>query len=228
MIKISNLSFSYGSNLILEKISVNIKPGEFIGVIGPNGSGKSTFLRIILGFETNYNGKVKIFGTTPQNFSDWHRIGYVPQKIQYDSLLPITVAEILRTKGAGSSCLEKLGVGDLAEQQFHSLSGGQKQKVLIAFALYDNPDLLILDEPEAGVDSVSRDDFFKLLKDINETTKTTIILCSHDVGMISQYCERILCIHHKHCSGCTPSDIDSVLREAYGSTFEIHGSHNHD
>ena len=104
MIKISNLSFSYGSTPILDKIHVDIKPGEFIGVIGPNGSGKSTLLRIILGFEQNYKGKVELFGASPKAFSDWHRVGYVPQKIQYDSLLPITVREIMQTKGAQLDC----------------------------------------------------------------------------------------------------------------------------
>ncbi len=226
MIKISNLSFSYGSTPILDKIRIDIKPGEFIGVIGPNGSGKSTLLRIILGFEHNYKGKVELFGASPKTFSDWHRVGYVPQKVQYDSLLPMTVMELLATKGAGKSCLKRLGISHLASQQFHSLSGGQKQKVLIAFALYQNPELLILDEPEAGVDAKSRDDFFKLLRKINQTTQTTIILCSHDVGMISHYCQRILCIHHKHCTGCTPDRIGGVLRKAYGSTFEIHGGHH--
>lgn len=226
MIKISNLTFSYGSTPILDKIHVDIKPGEFIGVIGPNGSGKSTLLRIILGFEQNYKGKVELFGASPKTFSDWHRVGYVPQKIQYDSLLPITVREIMQTKGAQLDCLKRLGIYNLADKQFHSLSGGQKQKVLIAFALYHNPDVLILDEPEAGVDPKSRDDFFRLLQDINQRSNTTIILCSHDVGMVSRYCQRILCVHHKHCTGCTPDGMDAVLKKAYGPTFEMHGGHH--
>ena len=153
IVNVSSLSFSYGSVKVLENISFSIEERDFLAIIGPNGSGKTTLIKILLGFLEPISGSVML--SIPR-----HSIGYVPQRYAIDRNFPGTVEEIF--SDSKSDAIELTRIKDLLKKKFVNLSGGHQQRVLIAMALQQNPKLLILDEPTAGVDVHAQQSFYGL------------------------------------------------------------------
>lgn len=211
---VNQLSFRYNGIDVLTDISFEIQPGEYVGLVGPNGSGKTTLIRAILGIVRPVRGKIALFGQDLANFRDWHRIGYLPQKLSgFNPHFPATVREVVslglvsrkrfprrldRADGRSiDRALERLGIAHIGQTLIGELSGGQQQRVLIARAIVSNPDLIILDEPTAALDPESREQFYATLQDLNRNSHATMILVTHDMGTIGQYAGKLLYIDRK-------------------------------
>jgi len=208
------LTFQYNSTEILADISFRLQAGDYLGLVGPNGSGKTTLIKLILGLLQPSKGEIVLFGSNLTNFKDWHKVGYLPQKINsFNPHFPATVREIvslglLSTKRfprrikrnddmAINNALELVDIIDIKTELIGELSGGQQQRVLIAKALVSEPELLILDEPTTALDPEAREKFFGTLKDLNENRKVTIIIITHDIGTIGKYASRLLYLDKK-------------------------------
>jgi len=200
-----HVSFCYpGSDFpAVEKVNLDVEPGEILCFVGPNGGGKTTLLRLIMGDLRPTSGEVKLFGKSPAKFRD--RLGYVPQHAAFDPRFPISALEVVLTararlgwfrqadRQAAESALEKAGVADLAGRPFSDLSGGQRQRVLVARSLARNPRLLLLDEPTANIDPGNAGKLYESLKNLSE--EVTCIMVSHDMEFVSSLARRVACVH---------------------------------
>lgn len=204
LISIEHLSFGYTSELVLKNVNLEVNEGEFICLVGGNGSGKSTLLKLILGELKPQEGSIKIFGSTLSELKSLREIGYVPQVNAVNKIsFPITCREITvlnlyedfgfvkipRKKHyqRAEQQLKDMGLGAYIKTPFNELSGGLQQRTMIARALINKPKLLILDEPTAGVDPKSKDDFFHLLDELKENNKLTVILVTHEIELVSKH-----------------------------------------
>jgi len=203
IIQIKNLHVQYEKVKALSGVTFNIADGEFLGIIGPNGGGKTTLVKTILGLVKPSQGEVTI--------KDNSIVGYVPQLSTFNRRFPITVGEVIlgghlprKTKlfyrpskdvmEHVTRVMEELGIAGLYDRQIGQLSGGQTKKVLIARALMNHPNVLILDEPTAGVDESSIENIYDMLKQLNE--RVTIIIVSHNIGKLIPYLDRVVYIDH--------------------------------
>jgi len=191
LIKIIDLSLGYENHMVLENINMEIDEKDFICVVGPNGSGKSTLIKGILGLIKPKKGRV-IYNNLKQNF-----IGYMPQETKVDSNFPASVFEIVlsgtlnrlglksfyssKEKEIAINNLKRLGILELKDKNFCDLSGGQRQKVLLARSLSATSKLLILDEPSNNLDTKSKEELYKTVKDLNENYGITVIMITHDL-----------------------------------------------
>ncbi len=204
MIELKDLNFSYDHTPVLQNVSFNISPGEFIGIIGPNGGGKTTLLKLILGFLNPTSGTIS---KAPDL-----RVAYVPQIHRADTAFPLSVLELvglgdIRSKSwkeKAMSALEKVNLTEFAHRPFAALSGGQLQRALIARALVAEPTLLILDEPTANLDVEAQEDIHTLLASMKK--QITIVMVSHDLQTIVSSVDRILCVQGKVTSSL-PNEI---------------------
>jgi len=214
IIEVKNLSIRYGETEAISDISFNVERGDFIGLVGPNGGGKTTLAKAMLGLLPIYSGKISLFGQTINAFSNFKKIGYLPQKhTSINPLFPASVREVIllgtlstktwpkKINRSDWQKVEKLlkdfGIADLKDKLISELSGGQQQKVMLARALVSEPELLILDEPSTALDPDSREQFFTHLKKLNDQKKITIILITHDTGYIGEYANKLLYIDRK-------------------------------
>ena len=214
MIGVENLCFQYQSVEVLTDISFEISAGDYVGLVGPNGSGKTTLVRALLGVARPASGRIVLFGQDVEQFQDWHKIGYLPQKLDgFNPNFPATVREVVslgliagkpfprrlgqNDQRAVDRVLERLGIAGIGQKLIGELSGGQQQRALIARAIVGDPDLIILDEPSAALDPESREQFFTLLQDLNHNRRVTMILVTHDMGTIGQYADKLLYIDRK-------------------------------
>ncbi len=208
LLEARNVTFAYGRTDVLQDVSLSIGPGEFVALVGPNGSGKSTLLRILLGVLAPRAGSVSLFGTTPRHLRDRSRLGYVPQRPSLASEVPATVAEIVsagrlergrwwRRLGdadgqAVQHALESVGLVPDAERPLNELSGGQQQRVFIARALASEPQLLVLDEPIAGVDAESQRRFRDSLVHLIQEHGAGVLLVSHELSAVAHDLDRVI------------------------------------
>ncbi|EKE11359.1 MAG: hypothetical protein ACD_15C00101G0007 [uncultured bacterium] len=209
IIKVENLSFSYGQSEILKNISFVVEKGDFVGLAGPNGAGKTTLVKALLGLLSPTQGKIEFFERKHGVFSDWGKIGYLPQKNPtINPLFPATVSEIVSLgllsqkkwpkrltaadKKKTDAVLRQLDILHLEKKMFSELSGGQQQKTLLARSLASNPEILIFDEPSTALDPESRESFFSLMQHLNEKHQITIILITHDTSYIGRYANKLL------------------------------------
>ena len=213
-LKTSGLSCSYNGMEVLTDISFSVAGGDYVGIVGPNGSGKSTLVRALLGLLELDAGSTELFGVPVAGFADWARIGYLPQRIRFfNPNFPGTVEEIVRLgllaggarlsrSSAGQNmaidaALELLGIVPLKKRLIGGLSGGQQQRVLLARAMVNRPELLILDEPTTALDPETREQFYALLERINRSEGTTVLLVTHDTWSIGKYASRFLYVDKK-------------------------------
>ncbi len=206
VIKIDNVTYRYNSEPVLEAISFKVERGDLLGIIGPNGAGKTTLFSLILGLLEGYQGKILLFSKDIRNSRKaLKKIGYIPQKIVIDQGFPATVEEIvslgiLERKTNKETIVNALKIVGLLEQKnkrIGELSGGQQQRVLIAKALVNEPQLLILDEPTTGIDLETQDKFYALLRKLNHENNITIILASHDLDAINRLANKVACVNRK-------------------------------
>jgi zinc transport system ATP-binding protein len=214
--RVENISFAYDGVPVLDDLSLEVQPGEFVAVVGPNGAGKSTLLKIMLGLLKPQHGRVVLFGESLERFRDWWRIGYVPQKPEASNPhFPATIEEVVMLgraarigplrwarradRDAVTQALELVGMESLRHKMIGQLSGGQQQRVYIARALAAQPDLLILDEPTAGVDAESQAHFYNLLHRLNKELGVALIFVSHDIGPLRQMLDTVACVDRTLC-----------------------------
>jgi len=202
VINLRNIVFGYGQISILDGVNINIKKGEFVGLVGHNGTGKSTLLKIILGVITPQKGTVKLFGIPVNKFKEWHKIGYIPQKAGLSvSHVPITVEEVVKMEQVNDASVdEALTSVDMLSYKhklLRELSGGQQQRVFIARALVKKPELLILDEPTVGVDVKTQEKFYNLMQKLNHDFHLTLLLVSHDLHTISHQVQCVMQLDKK-------------------------------
>jgi len=202
IMEIRDLSVSYGKTEVLNNISFDIKEGDYVGIVGPNGAGKSTLIKTLLNLLNQDRGEI-IYNI------DKSLVGYLPQITEKNhKLFPASVFEVVSTgillkksfpkflkkedKDKVKESLKLLNIEKLAHKKIGDLSGGQQQRVLLARALVSDPKLLILDEPTSALDPKIRNEFYELLKNLNENLKVTIVLISHDMGTIGKYASKLV------------------------------------
>jgi zinc transport system ATP-binding protein len=244
LIETKKLSFSVGSLKIVSDVSTKIFQGDYTAIIGPNGGGKTTLVRLMLGLEKKTSGEILLFNTPIKKFKQWGKVAYVPQNVSHvDRNFPATVKEIVRMGRSAlkkgwqrfnaedeaiiNESMTKLNVKHLEDKLVGELSGGQRQRVMIARALATNPKLLILDEPNTGVDMVSQKKFYNLLKELNEKDGLTIVFITHDLGVIADDIKSVICINQTLLACNNPHEIlsCSAMSELYG--VDAHVMHHH-
>lgn len=207
VISVKDLAVRYEKQPVFENISFSVEVGDFVALAGPNGSGKSTLIKAILGLIKPAAGEIKLFNSSLSEFSDWFKVGYVPQRLGISPLFPASVEEVvlmgaISLKIAKSSrilqkdkvnyLLKLLDIENIRDKNIIELSGGQLQRVIIGRALITDPELLILDEPTTALDPLSRETFFNTLVEINKNSKVTIILITHDTGNVGLYAKKLM------------------------------------
>jgi len=241
---VKNLSFIVRGQKILSDISLEILNAEYIAIIGPNGGGKTTLIRMLLGLEKPTTGEIKLFGKKLSDFKEWHKIGFVPQRASLvDQNFPATALDIVKMgrvskrgifsketqadKDAVKDAMFKMGILDLKDKMVGTLSGGQRQRVMIARALASKPEILILDEPNTGVDMISQKNFYTLLSKLNKEEKITIVFITHDIGVIADDIGRLFTINQKAIICNDPKKAMSCedMSKLYG--IDAHLIHNH-
>jgi zinc transport system ATP-binding protein len=225
---------------ILERIDLELKTGEFLGLIGPNGGGKTSLLRIILGILAPTRGEVV-----------WHdpatngkpALGYVPQRSGSDRNYPLRTLEIVTQGSRGAlprygarsrellrqavAALRRVGLEAEADTPFAVLSGGQQRRALVARALMDHPKVLLIDEPTAGVDAQGQDQICSILRDLTQQG-IAILLVSHDIPLVMEYADRIACLAGSlHWHGAAHELTDQIVHEAYRCELENYDTSTH-
>ncbi len=231
-IELQHVYFSYNTHPVLEDITFSIESGEIVVIVGPNGGGKTTLLRLILGLETPTHGTVRLFDESPVKSRT--RIGYVPQQTLYDPQFPVRVLDVVRmgiierrplgffTKNDTNNAmeaLEKMQLGEIRNAAFAELSGGQRQRVLIARSLVSSPEILMLDEPTAHVDTHTSHQLYQILKQLS--THMTILFVSHDLEVVSSIVTSVLCVNRTAKFHPTRDLTGDALRELYGSDMML-------
>jgi zinc transport system ATP-binding protein len=243
-VELEGVGVSYGEVRVLDGINLTVEPGDFLGIIGPNGSGKTTLLRVMLGLLEPQEGSVKLFGQPPSAFREWRRLGYVPQRAALDPSLPVTVGEVVASglvaslgllqrigraqRARVTDALARVGMEAHARARIGALSTGQQQRVLIARALCSDPELIILDEPTGGVDPEAQTSFYAMLQHLNREREVTLVLVSHDIGVVAKQVTKLACLNRRLIFHGRPGDFlsDAALTALYGPSVRI-VSHDH-
>ncbi|MBD0747215.1 metal ABC transporter ATP-binding protein [Streptomyces sp. CBMA152] len=216
VISLRGATATLGSRPVLRGIDLTVQRGEVVALLGANGSGKSTAVRSVIGQVPLTGGAIELFGTELKRFKDWARVGYVPQRTTAASGVPATVREVVssgrlsRTKlgllskadrAAVRRAIELVGLADRAKDSVNALSGGQRQRVLIARALASEPELLIMDEPMAGVDLASQEILAATLRE-QVAGGATVLLVLHELGPLEPLIDRAVVLR----DGCVTHD----------------------
>ena len=237
---LENVCVKFNSNNILEDINLKLYTSEFVTIIGPNGSGKTTLLKTILGLIKPFKGVIKLFNRTLEHYPKGY-IGYLPQITKQNLQFPAKVFDIImmgRYPVIGTfkliskkdvNIVEKwmdiLNISEYANDNFQELSGGLKQRVLIARALSSNPKLLILDEPSTSLDIIAQQDLYETLSYLKQDGMS-IVVVSHDIGVITMYVDKIVCLNKTiHYYGKYDSVIPpDILEKVFGKNimFIVH------
>lgn len=213
VIDVKNLTIRYEDIEVFRSVNFTLHEGDYVALTGPNGSGKSTLLKAILNLVKKDAGEISLFDKPIESFSQWHKIGYVPQKLSLTPFFPATVREIV-TLGLISrlskfgrfkdidykkvdSILELMGILEIRNKNITKISGGQMQRVIIARALVSDPEILIFDEPTTALDPETREKFFEILEDLNKNKGVTIILVTHDTGSVGRYAKKLMYFDRK-------------------------------
>jgi len=238
LVSVQSISYSYNSESVLENVSFDIEEGDFLGIIGPNGAGKTTLFHCMLGLLNSYSGRITILNHDIKRYKKiFSKIGYIPQKKSIDQKFPLTVEELVSlslyrstSKNLVLKILKQVGLEKMKNKTIGQLSGGQQQRVLIAKALVNNPIILMFDEPTNELDPQSQNNFYSLLKELNEKNKITIIWSSHDMDAVNKYANKVSCINKKmffHGDKGEFFSSEDHLKNYSESTMQIH-MHSHD
>lgn len=239
IVEVDKLSFSYGENKVLDDVSFYFERGDFIGIIGPNGSAKSTLLKLMLGILKAKEGSIKLFGKDIEKFDDWKKVGYISQNVrEFNTKFPATVEEIVganlyssmglfkklndELKGRIQHALSIVDMNEHKDELVGNLSGGQKQRVFIARALVNRPEILFMDEPLIGVDIDSQNKFYNLMERLNKEYGMTLVMVSHDIGVITNKVNKILCLSNRNICIHYPENLkEGFYKEVFGGDMNI-------
>lgn len=214
IVSTTQLSCSYREGKVLEDITFTVNTGDYVGIVGPNGSGKSSLIKALLGLVSISSGSAELFGTPLSSFREWRKVGYLPQSLHMVN--PVFPATVHETVGLGllslkrfpkrlnkfdhakiNETLDMLHISDLTNKLIGELSGGQLQRVLLARAMVNDPQLLVLDEPTAALDPETRDRFYAMIGAINRMRGVTVLLVTHDSGAIGEHASKMLYLDKK-------------------------------
>ncbi len=223
-IKVRDLSVKFGDYYALKNVSFDIKEGDFVGIIGPNGAGKTTLLKVITGELKDYTGTVENYG----------KIGYQPQLNSVNREFPVDVLNYVllpvyaknrkitkSDKQEALNILKKVGLEQKSNFLVGKLSGGELQRASLARALLSKADILILDEPDSGVDEMGKDTFYDILSEVRKERNLTIVVVSHDIGLVFEECKTVLCLNTTiHCHGPTAEISPDKLKDIFGK-FDV-------
>jgi zinc transport system ATP-binding protein len=232
-VELEGVWFSYGRVPVLEDVHLTVRRGAFLGVIGPNGAGKTTLLKLVLGLLEPDRGRVRVLGGSPSAARG--RVGYVPQFARFDPEFPVRVRDVVlmgrlgdarpllghgdEARASARRALEWMELEELGDRHVGELSGGQLQRTLIARALAMEPEVLLLDEPTASVDTRIGGNLYGMLEELSE--HMTVILVSHDVGVISREVESVACLNRRLWYHGSEDVTPEVLEAAYGGRVEM-------
>lgn len=218
---------------VLEGISLSVHERDFIGIIGPNGGGKTTLLKVLLGLVEPFRGRVRVLGGAPREAR--RAVGYVPQHTELDHSFPISVWDVAmmgrlgrrgllhryteEDRGAVEEALRQVDMLGHRDRQIGKLSGGERQRVYVARALATRPELLLLDEPTASVDTRVMGSIYEVLQDLNR--QVTIILVSHDIGVVSSYVKTIACLDRRLIYHESKEITPDMLEAAYHCPVDL-------
>jgi zinc transport system ATP-binding protein len=236
ILSVSGLKVKFDNHIILDDVSFDVGRDSTLAIIGPNGAGKTMLFKAILGL-IPFQGKVE--------WSSDIKIGYVPQKLFVANDLPLTVSEFLRLKekniGKITQLLDEVGLARSNSQETHrggrllktrlgALSGGELQRILIVFALLDQPNVLLFDEPTSGVDISAEETVYSLISKLKKEKDLTIIFISHELEIVYRYADTVLCLNkEKVCFGPPKDAIDKQsLAALYGEEVHFYKHHNHE
>ena len=244
----SGVSFLYDGEMVLDDVTLAVKAGEFVAILGPNGSGKTTLIKLALGLLRPGTGTVRLLGQEAATFRGWSRVGYVPQSVEgMNEHFPATVEEVVaqglyrgfdpraiwrrKAQAPVVAALETAGVGDLKKRRMSSLSLGQQQRALVARGLVREPELLVLDEPAAGVDVAGQEQLYEMLRRLNSDHGITILMVSHDIGAVMRQAKTVACINRSLVFHGPPHRItQKELSDLYGLPMDVlvhDGLHEH-
>ncbi|MDC7219981.1 MAG: metal ABC transporter ATP-binding protein [Spirochaetales bacterium] len=234
VIQLEDISFSYENTPVFKSVNLCLHKGDYAAILGPNGGGKSTLIKLMTGLIKPYSGTLRIGGRSVQDRGQapYSQIGYVPQYVNFDSLFPATVMEAVLTgtlkKGWGfyskkdkliaEEALEMVGLEAMKNRSFSEISGGQRQRTLIARALASQQEILILDEPTASVDKEVARQFSELLSRLNE--KLTIILATHNFDYVDKDVNRVFCVNQAVVEHPVDQVSDELVSLSYGRSVK--------
>jgi zinc transport system ATP-binding protein len=240
-VDVRDLTVVLDEHVILDSLSFSVPQGQTTAIIGPNGAGKSVLLKALLRLVPIQQGDVHILGQPQNRYRQVAPlISYIPQRLEIDHTFPLTVRDLFSLKSSRPigmnedelsrmhALLTLVGMPDRKEQRLNTLSGGQLQRVLLAYSLMDYPQILFLDEPSAGIDAQGQETIYALLKRIQEQTQLTMILVSHELDIVMHYCQQVLCLNKKLLCAGVPQQVLSpeLLEKMYGMPIQ-HFSHSH-
>ncbi len=247
LVEVRDVTFGYGREVVLDRVSLAIQPRDFLAIIGPNGGGKTTLLKAILGLVRPWSGEVIYH--LPSGNDPRGRLGYVPQFSTFDRDFPLRIFDMVlmgrlggrrllrpysrEDRAAAGETIDRLGLSAVARSHVAEVSGGQLQRALIARSLVSDPEILFLDEPTASIDAESRETLRGLLEELNRSIP--IVVVTHDVTSLASMVRRIACINRKLFYHGDPELSREVMEEVYGCPVELvtHGVphrvlHDHD
>jgi len=207
LLTVTDLSVAYGAHTVLRNVALTVEPGEIVTIVGPNGSGKTSLLRAIIGATKPASGRVSL--------KPGLRIGYVPQRLHIDQTLPITVERFMRLtdrvdRSVCAQALKAAGVPNLLKRQMSQLSGGQFQRVLLARALINRPEVLLLDEATQGLDQPGSAAFYQQIETVRNETGCAVLMISHDLHVVMSASDRVVCLNGHVCCEGTPAVVASA------------------
>lgn len=233
LITAKNLSARIGNKEVLREIDLSVERGEIVTIVGPNGSGKTSLLKALIGAIEPATGQIIRHPDL--------RIGYVPQRLHVEAMLPMTVGRFLnlphkKTAQEIQDSLELAGVPGIEKQQILGLSGGQFQRILLARAMLDRPNLLLLDEATQGLDQPGITDFYRHIENIRKETHCAVFMVSHDLNIVMRQTDRVICLNTHICCQGEPDHVStsSEYRNLFGlgeehlALYHHHHDHTHD
>ena len=228
LITLANVAFAANGRDILHDITFTIGRDQILTIVGPNGAGKSTLLTLILGHKSPTGGTI--------TRAKWLKMGFVPQKFHPPADLPMTARRFLRDlpQAAESPWLSRLNIAHLLDTPLQTLSGGETQRLLLARAMLRQPDLIVLDEPAAGIDPVALGDYYQTIRDWQRGTRAAVLMVSHDLHLVMAASDHILCLNRHICCHGSPEAVASnpAFRHMLGDGGHLDAigiyAHHHD
>ena len=237
VVKANKLSIRYGAREALNGVQFGVESGSFVAILGPNGSGKTTLIRTLLGVIPASSGLLQIFGSEPGRV-DPARIGYVPQVKTMERTFPALALELVVSgarlrwparirsgeKDRAMEVLDKVGAAHLAQRALSALSGGELQRVYLARSLIRRPELVMLDEPAAGIDVAGASDLYELLEEYQSEHRATVLMVTHDWHVAHHHATHVLLINRRQIGYGAPHDVltEANLRQAFGHVGHAH------